>query len=137
MTPGVDRIARHTIRTTGTPSNLILSLQPVRVGPVRERRLVDAGPQAVAHHDPGGAIEAILEQIAHHSEARQPHPAGFDRTRAGHPVALALLAHLRLNVLQRGKRGNGIDIINRRKIIYDRSVVILIVELGSVVNRLE
>lgn len=41
-----------------------------------------AAPQAVAHHDAGRSVEAILQVVAHHPEIRQPHPARLHRARA-------------------------------------------------------
>lgn len=55
----------------------------------------------VADHNPGGAVETVLQVVANHSEVRQPHPAGLHRARTRHAVALALLSHLRGHVLQR------------------------------------
>lgn len=101
MTPRVDRVARDAVRAR---AHLIRALQPVRVRSVRQRRFVDGRPQTVRDHHARGAIEAILQQVTHHSEAGQTHPAGFHRTRAGHPVALALLPHLRLYVLEERER---------------------------------
>ena len=48
----------------------------------------------VAVNDPGGAVEAILEDVAHGSEGGQAHPAGSHGAGARHAVAFALLAHL-------------------------------------------
>jgi len=58
------------------------------------------GPETVGHLHAGGSVEAGLEIIAHHTEVGQSHPAGLHCTRAGHSMALALLSHLRLDVLQ-------------------------------------
>lgn len=63
-----------------------------------------AGSQAVAHLDAGGTVEAGLEIIANHPEVGQSHPAGLHCTRAGHAVALTLLTHLGLDVLQMERR---------------------------------
>lgn len=71
-----------------------------RVVPLRRRLQV-----SVRHHDPRRAVEAVLQRVAHRAEARQPHPASLHRARARHPVALALLPHLRLHVLRK-KRPN-------------------------------
>lgn len=49
---------------------------------------------AVAVEDARGAVEAVAQHVAHGAQRGQPHPAGAHRARAGHPVALALLAHL-------------------------------------------
>lgn len=59
----------------------------------------------------GGAVEAVLEEVADRAETGQPHPAGADGAGAGHPVALTLLPHLRGHRLQQkkggGKEGGG------------------------------
>ena len=60
--------------------------------------------QAVADLDPGGSVETILEIVSDHPEVGQTHPAGLDGARSGHSVALAFLAHLRLDVLLRRKK---------------------------------
>jgi hypothetical protein len=52
----------------------------------------------------GGAVEAVLQEVADHAERGQPHPAGLDGARAGHAVAFALLAHLGLHVLQKKEK---------------------------------
>lgn len=49
--------------------------------------------------DFSGAVEAILEDIAHVAEGLQPHPAGLDGARSGHSMALALFLQGLLNVL--------------------------------------
>lgn len=61
--------------------------------------VVYARAVGIADHHPGGPVEAVLQVVADHAEVRQPHPAGLHRARAGHAVALALLAHLRSYVL--------------------------------------
>lgn len=55
--------------------------------------------EAVADLHARRSVEAVFERISDHSEVGQPHPAGLDRARPRHPVALAFFAHLRLNVL--------------------------------------
>lgn len=54
----------------------------------------------VAHHHPGGTVEAVLEVVAHHAEAGEPHPAGLHCAGPRHAVALALLTHFGRHVLQ-------------------------------------
>lgn len=49
---------------------------------------------AIAVQDARGAVEAVPQHVAHGAQRGQPHPARAHRARAGHPVALALLAHL-------------------------------------------
>ena len=61
----------------------------------------DAGDAArVADEDARGAVETVLQVVADDAEERQPHPAGAHRARARHAVALALLTHLRRDVLR-------------------------------------
>lgn len=50
---------------------------------------------SVAVEDARGAVEAVAQHVAHGAQRGQAHPARAHRARAGHPVALALLAHLR------------------------------------------
>lgn len=59
-----------------------------------------ARTDAVAHHDAGGAIEAVLEIVADHPEVGQAHPARLHRAGAGHTMTFAFLAHLRLHMLR-------------------------------------
>lgn len=61
--------------------------------------VVAAHAVRVADHHPGGAVEAVLENVADHAEIRQPHPTGLHRARARHAVTLALLTHLQGHVL--------------------------------------
>lgn len=49
---------------------------------------------AVAIEDARGTVEAVAQHVAHGAQRGQPHPARAHCARAGHPVALALLAHL-------------------------------------------
>lgn len=56
-------------------------------------------PVAVAHHHARRTVEAVLQVVTDNSEIWQPHPTRLHRTRAGHAVALALLSHLRRDVL--------------------------------------
>lgn len=53
----------------------------------------------VADHDSGRSVEAVLQTVADRSEVGQAHPAGLDGAGAGHPVAFALFAHFRGDVL--------------------------------------
>lgn len=48
----------------------------------------------VGVHDPGGPVEAVLQEVSHGAETGQPHPAGAYGAGARHAVALTLLAHL-------------------------------------------
>lgn len=61
---------------------------------------------AVAIEDARGAIESVAQHVAHGAQRGQPHPARAHRARARHPVALALLAHLREHSLG-GRRKKG------------------------------
>lgn len=67
-------------------------LAPLAAGPPQTTR--------VAHHDPGGAVEAVLEVVPDHSEVGQAHPARLDSAGPGHSVTLAFLPHLGRHVLQ-------------------------------------
>lgn len=77
----------------------VLGLQVPRVGPVG-----GAVAPLVGVNDPGGAVEAVLEEVPHRAEAGQAHPAGTHGARARHPVALALLTHLGGHGLRGEKR---------------------------------
>jgi hypothetical protein len=57
----------------------------------------------VADHHSGSAVKSVLEVVANHSETGQSHPASLHRAGPGHPMALALLTHLRGHVLQHTK----------------------------------
>lgn len=111
----MNSIARNRRRTANDP---VGHLDPIRVAVrhqvllVRRRTHVHVAhvvvvvddvlvvaAQTVAHHDPRGSVEAILQVVAHHTEVGQPHPARLYRARARHSVAFAFLAHLRLYVL--------------------------------------
>lgn len=50
---------------------------------------------SVAVKDAGGAVEAVAQHVAHGAQRGQPHPTRAHCAGAGHPVAFALLAHLR------------------------------------------
>lgn len=65
----------------------------------RDLVLVVVVSEAVADLHARRSVEAVFKRISDHSEVGQPHPAGLDRARPRHPVALAFFAHLRLNVL--------------------------------------
>lgn len=56
--------------------------------------------QTIAHHDTRRAVKAILQTVADRPERGQSDPARFDGARSRHTVTLALLMHLRLDVLQ-------------------------------------
>lgn len=81
-------------------SHIIRVLSDVFVPPVASRDLVlVVVSEAVADLHPRRSVEAVFERISDDSEVGQPHPAGLDRARPRHAVALAFLAHLGLNVL--------------------------------------
>lgn len=50
---------------------------------------------SVAVKDAGGAVEAVAQHVAHSAQCGQPHPTRAHGAGTGHPVAFALLAHLR------------------------------------------
>lgn len=80
--------------------NIVRVLSDVLVPPVAPRDLVLViVSEAVADLHPRRSVEAVFERISDDSEVGQPHPAGLDRARPRHAVALAFLAHLGLNVL--------------------------------------
>lgn len=62
------------------------------------------GAAGVAHHDPGRAIEAVLQMVPDDAERWESHPAGFYRAGPRHSVALAFLPHLGLHVLKQGQK---------------------------------
>jgi hypothetical protein len=86
----VDAVARDGVRFG-------VLRQPVSVRVVAVVARVGGG-------DVGGAVEAVLQEVADHAERGQPHPAGLDGARAGHAVAFALLAHLGLHVLKKKEK---------------------------------
>lgn len=79
----------------------VLGLQVVQLHPGR--------PVAafVAVDDPRSPVKAVLEEVPHGPERRQTHPTGLDGAGARHPVALALLAHLREDGLKGNRRKGG------------------------------
>lgn len=81
----------------------------LRVHEVRPLRLLDGltlgheGAAVVARNDFGGAVEALLEAVAHVAEGRHLPPAGAQGARPRQAVALALRAHEVLDSLHRSK----------------------------------
>jgi hypothetical protein len=79
---------------------VVRTRQVLVVSPVISHDLVlVVVPEVVVDLHADGGIETILESVTDDSEVRQSHPAGLDRARARHSVALAFLTHLRLHVL--------------------------------------
>lgn len=75
---------------------------------VAVRRVAVAGVSRVADRDAGSAVETIFQGITDESKRGQSHPAGSDGARTGHSVALAFLAHLRLDVLEQNNKRSGL-----------------------------
>lgn len=73
----------------------------------------------VAVKDTRGAVEAVAQHVAHGAQRGQPHPARAHRARAGHPVALALLAHLGEHGLAEGEERVSQDTFRVRALIPD------------------
>jgi hypothetical protein len=109
------RVVRLQLEVIAVPTRQTLALRVHRIARGVARYGVAHTPDAlrVAHHDPRGAVEAVLQVVAHLPKRRQSHPAGLDGARARHPVALALLAHLRRDVLQHEEQP-GFHISRRR-----------------------
>ena len=70
--------------------------------PLRQQPLAVVGDD-----DLGGAVELLLEQVAHVSERGHLHPARLERAGAGQPVTLALLPHVVLDGLHSGDKAGG------------------------------
>lgn len=63
----------------------------------------------IGHHYPWSPIVPVFQTVPNHPERRQPHPTRLHRARTRHAVALALLSHLRPNVLQRKSKCKNIN----------------------------